>query len=100
MRKYVVYMGTPTDLELALADDYPDYRVEHTSSHTEDATAIGGTVTKVVAVLRLRSEETEPDPEDDWCLGKAKDGTRCLLDSTRDGLCKRHWREATAQGLL
>ena len=52
------------------------------------------------ALMRLRSEETEPDPADGWCLGKDKTGKRCLLDSVRDGLCKKHWREAAAQGLL
>ena len=34
------------------------------------------------------------DPETDWCSATTDKGTRCLLDATRDGLCKLHWRKA------
>lgn len=33
------------------------------------------------------------DPETDWCSATTDKGTRCLLDATRDGLCKLHWRK-------
>ena len=32
----------------------------------------------------------EMDPEEAWCTGKVKDGSRCLRDAVRDGLCKTH----------
>lgn len=49
----------------------------------------------VVALLRLRSEE--PDPEDNWCMHlDKKTGKRCLFDAVRDGYCKKHWRENAA----
>ena len=33
------------------------------------------------------------DPETDWCSATTEKGTRCLLDASRDGLCKLHWRK-------
>ena len=47
---------------------------------------------RVYILLRERYEE--PDPADGWCVGRTKEGRRCLMDAARDGLCKRHWRDA------
>ena len=89
--KYRIISGDNRDVEREINELADSYTVQQFDTDRSGFVSV---------LLRARSEETEPDPEDDWCLGKAKDGTRCLLDSTRDGLCKRHWRDAAAKGLM
>ena len=96
MKKYRVITGWESVVEQEINELSDSYTVQQiTTEPNSDWSQV-----LVTALLRARSEETEPDPEDNWCLAKAKDGSRCLLDSVKDGLCKRHWREAAAKGLL
>ena len=52
----------------------------------------------VLEVWDYPGSDAEGDPAENWCRGELKDGGRCTLDAERDGLCKRHWRQANSGG--
>ena len=39
------------------------------------------------------------DPAENWCEAKLQNGKRCSMDAVKDGLCKRHWREAEGENM-